>query len=154
MDDGLRERLAARARRVLRDAHEAEDIAQEALLRAPHGAAARAVDLRAWLHAVCYRLAIDRLRARRREARALAVLALREVEADDSLERSAQAERVLAHLSDLPEPYRRAVTLRYLEGLTFPEIAMRMNALERTVRTWVGRGLDRLRRRLADEEPP
>jgi RNA polymerase sigma-70 factor (ECF subfamily) len=152
MDDGLRERLAARARRVLRDAHEAEDVAQEALLRVPHGAAA--VDLRAWLHAVCYRLAIDRLRARRREARALAALALREVEGDDSLERSAEAERVRAHLSELPEPYRRAVTLRYLEGLSFPEIAVRMNALERTVRTWVGRGLERLRRRLADEEPP
>jgi len=63
----MHQRLSAYARRYLRDADEAEDIAQETLLRAREG-----LDmlrdpgrLEAWLFRICRHAAIDRVRARR-----------------------------------------------------------------------------------------
>lgn len=60
----------AHARRVLGDEGEAEDVAQEVLLRGPGARELRdARSIGAWLPAVCYRLAVDRLRARKRRQR-------------------------------------------------------------------------------------
>jgi len=53
-----------------------------------------------------------------------------------------------AALADLPERYRQAVTLRFLEGLAFPDIAQVLGIPQRTARTRVARGLQRLRQRL------
>jgi RNA polymerase sigma-70 factor (ECF subfamily) len=141
-----RERLVLCARRVLGDAHEAEDVAQEVLIRAPHDAT------EGWLFAVCYRVAIDRLRARQRRKKALAGLAERPRATEGDLPFDLEAVR--ASLATLAEPYRSAVTLRYLEGLDFPELARRLGTLERTGRTWVGRGLSRLREELAERGEP
>lgn len=52
---------------------------------------------------------------------------------------------MLEALSQLPEHQRRAVELRYLAGLDFPEIAAALGRNERTVRGQVTRGLERLR---------
>lgn len=58
-----RPRLVALATRVLADANEAEDVAQQAWLRLHH-TAARIDNLPAWLTTVTTRLCLDRLRAR------------------------------------------------------------------------------------------
>ena len=67
MTAGMHARLAAYAQRFLRDEGEAEDIAQETLMRAREG-----LDLlrdparfEAWLFRICRHAAIDRVRARR-----------------------------------------------------------------------------------------
>jgi len=138
-----RERLVAYAARIV-DRAEAEDVVQEALLRA-----CSELDLAApgsaagWLYAVTYRLAVDRRRARERQTRLLAEAPAPAVSGDGDL-----ARRAREHVHGLDEPYRTALTLRYLEGLDFAAIAERMGTIERTARTWVGRGVARLRERL------
>jgi RNA polymerase sigma-70 factor, ECF subfamily len=63
----VQRRLAAFARRFLRDRTEAEDVMQEALLRARHGLARlRSPErLEAWLFRICRHAAIDHRRSRR-----------------------------------------------------------------------------------------
>jgi RNA polymerase sigma-70 factor (ECF subfamily) len=151
LSERYRERLLACAHRVLGDWQEAEDVVQEVFLRSPKAARLRdAASVAAWLHAVCYRIAIDRLRARNRRTRALESLApggLAEPVTSD-LERSEEEKRVRDALERLEEPYRTAVRLRYLAGLEFREVASRLGTIERTARTWVGRGLSKLKERL------
>ncbi len=129
------------AQRVLGDRHEAEDVAQEVLIKAPHDATV------GWLYASAYRGAIDRLRARERRAKALRGLA--ETLPAGGEESPFDLDAVRARLGALAEPYRSAITLRYLEDLEFGEVARRLGTIERTARTWVARGLERLREKLA-----
>jgi RNA polymerase sigma-70 factor (ECF subfamily) len=140
---GYRSRLVAYAARIV-DRSEAEDVVQEALLRACSeldlGAPGSAAG---WLYAVTYRLAIDRRRARERQTRLRPEAPEAAVAGDGEMTR-----RVREHVHALEEPYRTALTLRYLEALDFAEIAERLGTIERTARTWVGRGLGRLRERL------
>jgi RNA polymerase sigma-70 factor (ECF subfamily) len=66
-DETLRRRLVAFARRFVRDAHEAEDVAQETLLRARDGWSELRTDERAeaWVFRICRHAAIDLVRMRR-----------------------------------------------------------------------------------------
>ncbi|HVR74943.1 MAG TPA: sigma-70 family RNA polymerase sigma factor [Planctomycetota bacterium] len=151
-----RDRLVAYAHRVVRDHGEAEDIVQEVFVRTPGAARLRdSKSIGAWLYAVCYRLAIDKLRARSRLARAFEMLPSPEgaESAASVAERAEGGRRARAALERLEDPYRTALRLRYLEGLDFGEVAGRMGTIERTARTWVGRGLTKLRERLGVEGP-
>lgn len=130
------------AQRVLGDRHEAEDVAQEVLIKAPRDATA------GWLYAAAYRGAIDRLRARERRAKLVRAAGAAQAERAAS-ESPFDLEAVRARLAALDEPYRSAITLRYLEQLDFPEVARRLGTIDRTARTWVARGLERLREGLA-----
>ena len=56
--------------------------------------------------------------------------------------------RARAALDALPEAMRIAVTLRVVEDLSYEEVAARLAAPVPRVRTWVSRGLDRLRKEL------
>lgn len=151
LSEQYRKRLVAHAHRVLHDWQEAEDVVQEVFLRTPKAVRLRdGGSLVGWLYAVSYRIAVDKLRARNRRARAVETLGLsgkgKPVLLD--LETGDEARRARAALHLLDEPYRTAVTLRYIDGLEFREVAGRMGTIERTARTWVGRGLTRLRDRL------
>lgn len=66
LDEPLRRRLVAFARRFVRDAHEAEDVAQETLMRARDGMAELRTDERAeaWIFRICRHAAIDLVRTR------------------------------------------------------------------------------------------
>src|SRR5262245_11252269 len=120
-DARTRAKLVADARRILGDAHEAEDVAQEAILRSA-GAGASARSPRAWLLVACRRLAFDRLRGRDAARRALERLAA--MRAADDADRGAAApaaraaegrderRRMLDALIGLRDPYRTAVALR------------------------------------------
>jgi len=122
-------RLAFRvARAVLRNDADAEDVAQETLLRA-----FRRFDrlrdrtrFRSWLVRIAYRLALDRLRTRKRieqrdaawlrEAKSLASSRPSVVGSDFS----EQLERAVA---DLPEKLRIVLLLSAMEGHTMEEVA-------------------------------
>jgi RNA polymerase sigma-70 factor (ECF subfamily) len=118
------------ALRMLRDGAEAEDVAQEALLRlwkiAPDWRAGEA-KVSTWLYRVVSNLATDRLRKKR----GVGLDEAPEV-ADDSpsvLEDMMQRDRMAvleAALAQLPERQRLAVTLRHIDGLSNPEIAEAM----------------------------
>ncbi|MFT7461755.1 MAG: RNA polymerase sigma-70 factor (ECF subfamily) [Pseudohongiellaceae bacterium] len=67
LDEGLRRRLAAHARRYVGDASEAEDIAQETLMRVDkswHRLRTRG-RIEAWMFRICRHAAIDYVRARK-----------------------------------------------------------------------------------------
>ena len=142
-----RERLVVCARRVLGCAEEAEDVVQEVLLKARTHALRDPEAGVGWLYAVTYRQAIDVQRRRTRRRRLLERAPLERAASVDP-EAGARAAEAREALGELPDPYREAVRLRYLEGLSFGELAAHMGTLERTARTWVGRGLSRLRARL------
>lgn len=132
------------ALRMLNDAAEAEDVAQEAMLRlwrqAPDwkGGTAR---VSTWLYRVAANLATDRLRRRR------------SVGLDEIPEPADNDPGVLGHmieqdrqqalqhaLMQLPERQRMAVVLRHIEGLGNAEIAEVMGIGVEAVESLVARG--------------
>jgi RNA polymerase sigma-70 factor (ECF subfamily) len=61
---------------------------------------------------------------------------------------SARAFGLLARLKELPETYRETLTLRFVEGMTGPEIAERTGLTHASVRVNLGRGVQLLREKL------
>lgn len=152
-------------RRILGDPAEAEDAAQEAFLMAYRKLGAYRGDgpLGGWLMRIAMREARDRA-VRRRPTTSLddtaTVLATVEggptsapdpAASAESGERSADLRTAIA---DLPAHYRDAVRLRYLDDLSFKEIAAATGRPEPTIRTHLHRGLARLRSQLGDEARP
>lgn len=135
------------AARLLGDRVEAEDVAQEAMLRlwrvAPDWRAGQA-QVSSWLYRVVVNLCTDRQRsARRRRADALDEVA---EPADDRADVAAQmmtrarVDALQAALDSLPDRQRQAVVLRHIEGLTNPEIAAVMDVGVEAVESLTARG--------------
>lgn len=145
-------RALSLARAMLRDPAEAEDVAQEAMLRlwrqAPSWAAGRA-RVSTWLHRVVSNLAIDRMRRRARlswedppeqEDDAPAVL--------DALAALERRDALRAALADLPDRQRAALALRHFAELGNPEIAERLGLSVEAVESLLARGRRGLAKRL------
>jgi RNA polymerase sigma-70 factor (ECF subfamily) len=67
--------------------------------------------------------------------------------------RGEQSLRVTTALSRLPEDYQTVLILRHLEGLTFPQVAARMErSVDSVEKLWL-RGLTRLRKEFTGESP-
>jgi len=118
------------ARGVLRNTADAEDVAQEALLRA-YRSFARLRDrnrFRAWLVRIVFRLALDRLRSgKRREQRDTLWSQPERQPPAATAEDVAAANEFQSHLdnalAELPEKLRLVLLLAALEGHTIEEIA-------------------------------
>jgi RNA polymerase sigma factor (sigma-70 family) len=61
--------------------------------------------------------------------------------------------RALKALEELAEPYREAVTMRYVDGLSPTEIAQAIGESENVVSVRVHRGLKKLRAALEGQDP-
>ncbi len=136
--------------RLMGDSNDADDLVQEAWLKARSTPAERFANrsrLRAWLAAVTRRLARDTRRARQRRARREERAAQSEIlgSAADVVERSALLEGVLHAVRALDEPYRSTVLLRYMDGYGTAEVAAAMSVSEEVVRKRLSRALARLR---------
>ena len=111
------------ARYLTRDPAAAEDLTQDAFLRALRGFRTYAGgEARAWLLAIVRNAFRDSLRGRREESGELPEIA----DPDDPegiLMRKDQAASVRATLERLPEPFRETLVLRELEELSYKEIA-------------------------------
>ncbi|TCZ54971.1 sigma-70 family RNA polymerase sigma factor [Roseicella aquatilis] len=150
------ERTLRLALRVLGNAAEAEEVAQEALLRAWQAAAgfdpARA-QFTTWLHRITLNLAIDR--ARRRPAAPGAVeaaLAAIEDPAPGPEAMAAAAEdraALAAALARLPARQRAAIALAYEDGLSGAEAAAALNVSERALEGLLRRARLMLRRMMS-----
>ncbi len=142
------------ARALVHDRHAAEDIGQEAMLRAL-GARPQAPLARSWLVKVARNLVTSAGRRQRSEAEAHTRLAPPRA-APSAAELAANAElqqRALAAVLRLPEPYQRTILLRYMQGLTVSEVAAAMQVPAETVRTRQRRALRSLRTALSAGTP-
>ncbi len=123
-------RLTGYAGRLLSDRTEAEDVAQEAMLRlwklAPDWRSGEA-KVSTWVYRVAGNLCTDRLRTRqRRRSEPLDEVAEPESGAASVVAGMIEADRMAAldaALATLPERQREAVVLRHIEGMSNPEIA-------------------------------
>ncbi|QLQ19676.1 MAG: RNA polymerase sigma factor [Exiguobacterium profundum] len=154
-------RLAPRAlgyaARILSDRAEAEDVAQEAMLRlwrvAPQWRQGEA-RVSTWLYRVVTNLCTDRLRARQRRGTQGGAEEMDAVaDGGPGVEaRMMGADRMAAldeALAALPERQRMAVVLRHIEEMTNPEIAAVMEIGVEAVESLVARGKRALAARLA-----
>jgi RNA polymerase sigma-70 factor (ECF subfamily) len=89
---------------------------------------------------------IARNRARAHVRQRVALAELRDVV--DSGGPSAEALEAIRAISTLPDAYRETLLLRYVEGMTGPEIALRTGLTEGSVRVNLHRGMRLLRERL------
>lgn len=118
------------AQGVLRNVAEAEDVAQEALLRAfrKFSGLRDPQKFRSWLVRMTFRMALDRTRERRRREHRETLWAAPEVRpAELSVEQVAAShefeERLDNALSELPDRLRLVVLLNAMEGHTIDEVA-------------------------------
>jgi RNA polymerase sigma factor (sigma-70 family) len=136
-------------RRVLGDAHEAEDAFQATflVLAQKAGAVRKGASVASWLHGVAYRVAG---KARARAARPRPPCAGPAAQGDAADEVSWREVRSVldAELGRLPEEWRAPLVLCYLEGLTQDEAARRLGWAGRTLRRRLGQGRRLLRVRL------
>jgi RNA polymerase sigma-70 factor, ECF subfamily len=141
------------ARRILGNAAEAEDVAQEAMLRVwTHAPRWQPLALfRTWLSRVVVNLCLDRKRkAPWVELEAAGEIADPAPLAGEAAE-SAERERLLAAaIADLPDRQRAAIVLSYTEGMSNAEVAEVLDTTVSAVETLLVRGKQNLRRALAD----
>jgi RNA polymerase sigma-70 factor (ECF subfamily) len=146
------------AYRVLGDYAEAEDVTQEAFVRVWRGLSGFRGQARftTWLYRIVHNLCLNRLPGLRREL--LQTEPLEEVLADpspsptdlfDTRERLAFLQ---AQLDRLPEKYRLVLTLRYLQHLSYAEVAAALDMPMGTVKTHIHRARRLLRERLRQWE--
>lgn len=135
----------AHAFRMLNDRAEAEDVAQEAMLRlwrhAPGWDSAGGASVRTWLYRVTANLCIDRLRKTRPDGLPDDLdVADDGPGAEARLQNKARKMALEDALMQLPDRQRQAVVLRHIEGLGNTEIAQIMDIGPRAVESLTARG--------------
>lgn len=151
--DAAAPQLFGLAVRILKRRDWAEDVLQEALISAWRNARSYRRDLgsgKTWLTVILRNRALDRLR---REA------ATRVTDTGDDLPDVADpapsaldltmagddGRRLNNCLETLEETQKRAIVLAYYDGLTHEELAARLASPLGTVKSWIRRGLQRLK---------
>jgi len=149
----LTPRVFAQAFRMLGDRAEAEDVAQEALIRlwkiAPEWRQGEA-KVTTWLYRVTANLCTDRLRKRR----SVGIDEIPEPEDGaigpaEAMQEKARLDALQCALNTLPDRQRQAVILRHIEGLGNPEIAEIMEITVEAVESLTARGKRALAAELA-----
>lgn len=148
--------LYAHALMRLNDARAAEDAVQETFLRAYRSMPQfdGQYHLRAWLHRILTNVCYDEGDRRRREVRMrdrLSEFAIDAAPPPDEiidLDRQAQELEVHAAMATLPDSYREALELRYVDELSFRQVADVTGVTEENARARVHRGRSALRRLL------
>ncbi len=154
--------------RLLRDRSWAEEVVQEVYVSVWHTApnySPHKAQPMTWLMAVARNKALDALRSSRAD-REHCVRPTGHDDDDDLPDNSADAcagpLEQLEHAADthqlrfclqcLEPPQRQAIALAFYSGLTHAELALHMNQPLGTVKAWVRRGLDRIKRCLEKQQ--
>jgi RNA polymerase sigma-70 factor (ECF subfamily) len=148
----FRGRVFGLAQSIARDPVDAEDIAQEAFVRAWRFAAsfdARRGTVAAWLLGITRNVALDRVRMRGRGPEPVGEPApgtlIDPVEVGAAVERRADAVRVAELMAALPTAQREALVAVTLWGLTTREVGELAGIPQGTVKTRVRLALRKLR---------
>ena len=147
--------VLAIARRMLKDDAEAEDVAQETLLRLWRNAAGLELGpggVRPWLRRVVSNLCIDRVRARRNTSVVEEVP--EEIEEPGQVRQLAERElsvRVDTALKALPDRQRLALTLFHYEGMSQIEVGQVLGISDEAVESLLARARRTLKAALKDE---
>ncbi len=141
------------ARSLVSDRDLADDLVQQTWLAALESSPPGGSSLRAWLARVLRNRAIEsRRRGQRRTAREEAVARAEVQDPDSRLDARISIYRTVVQVvSELKEPYRSAILLRYFEGLPPRKIAARLGLPVKTVNTRLNRALDQLRSRFDED---
>jgi RNA polymerase sigma-70 factor, ECF subfamily len=168
------DRVYSIALRMLGNPSDAEEVAQDAFLRAYRALAGyepariRALRLRGWLATIVIRRCRSRVVRRHLATTPLgdgltdtggapvavsraAQLPTSQSPLQQALQRES-AEAWVARIAALPERYRAAIVLRHVDGLSYPEMSEALGRPEGTVKAQVHRGLALLRDALAAAE--
>jgi RNA polymerase sigma-70 factor (ECF subfamily) len=135
---------------VLRDRADAEEIAQEALLRA-HRHFPRLRDrerFRAWLVRVTWRLALDRMREARRRAQREREVSRQAAEAAGRSKSREFHSALAREIERLPRKLRQVMILAAVEGYDIREVARLLGVPEGTVKSRLFLARKRLMERL------
>ncbi len=151
-----RDRVFSLAFRMLGDATLAEDVSQEAWLRAYTrlGLYDASQPFATWLLCLTARLCLNALRDRRVERERLerAAKAMPPVPTVEELLYERERQRTLQRLLlRLPAEQRVALLLHYTEGLPLRAVAEQLGVPVGTVKTWLHRGREQLRRWIEEE---
>ena len=139
-------------RRVLGSSADAEDASQAAFLALAQQASRGRTfpSAGAWLHRVAHDIAVDVLRSRKvRQRREKEVAEMMQGAEQPAALSDEQGALLHEEINALPEKYRQAVILFHLEGKSLEQAASVMACPRATFGTWVARGREQLRSRLA-----
>jgi RNA polymerase sigma factor (sigma-70 family) len=154
----VRGRVRGWARRLTRDADDAEDVAQVVLLtlHARLGEFGGRSRFTTWLYRVTRNVALDRRRAEDRRA-ALLARRPRDADAAEAGTTGEDAEHlarlVRAYFAELPERQRQVFELADLRGYSAGEIAARLGIEAATVRVTLRKARRAIRTRMLREHP-
>ena len=127
-----RSRLIAFARRMLKaTGHDADDVVQDAFIRAYRGLRAtdRPMALRPWLYMIVRNRALDELRSPQRAGTfddEFAINAVATADAAECVEEREDMRRLVAEIARLPERQRMALVMREFDGCSHVETARRL----------------------------
>lgn len=141
-------RVVAIAQRIVRDADEAEDVAQDVFVSFYRKHPADAGYAAAWLHAAAAHTALNAIRARERRGRRETAHANDRDVAVDPARHAESAEtraEVRAALARLDERSASLLALRY-SGLSYEEIAAALGLRRSSIGTFLARAEDAFRR--------
>lgn len=137
---------------LVKDRDAAEDIAQEAFIKAyldldkfdPQKA-----QFSTWLYRIATNLAIDYLRKQKRRVSVEDIEAIAEATLPAHIEEEQKQEIRKAVLNLVPPEYRKVIEAYYWDGKTYQQIADEMHAELNTVRTWIRRAKLQLKEKLS-----
>ncbi|MEH7662470.1 RNA polymerase sigma factor SigW [Bacillus velezensis] len=150
--------------RMLGNVHEAEDIAQEAFIRAYVNIDSFDINRKfsTWLYRIATNLTIDRIRKKKPDyyldaevAGADGLTMYSQIAADGVLPEDAVlslelSDTIQKKILKLPDKYRTVIVLKYIDELSLIEIGEILNIPVGTVKTRIHRGREALRKQLRD----
>ncbi|MCX6133526.1 MAG: RNA polymerase sigma factor [Ignavibacteriales bacterium] len=158
--DAFRELVELHMRRVydlaygfVNDHDDAEDVAQEAFVKAYHalGSFRQESGFSTWLYRITTNSALDRLKQKKRSTARFVPMEesdLSGMSAGQGTDQGEQSMMIERALHELPTLQRAVVMLRHIDGFSTKQVSDMLKCSEGTVKTHLHRGLRKMRMKL------